>query len=725
VRSGHNDGAQTRLRSWVSVGLVVLASVAALVGGVTLYVREEIVSTPAFVDRASDALGQPTVQRVLSREIAVQLVEPAFPDVVAARPLIQAAVRLAIGSSPFQAAFRLAARHGHLLLFARRGGNSVFDIADAGSVVTSALRRLAPKVAREIPAKVDTVLLTLRRRSFAATTLRVADHVRRLGFWLPFVALALFAAAIAAAPDRRRAITRSGSALATAAIVLAVLLELARRYVLGHVLASGELQITDARGAVSEVWGAYFGDLMTWTLAFAAGGFLLAAASSSLLAPYSAGTLLRRARALVLGPKSPRGQAVRGALAAAIGIFAIVKPTLALRVVGVTGGILLVYFGIGEVLAVTAPARPRARTRLRRPPPRALVLGGLGAGTVIAGLVVAIVLTGAAASRAAAAGTCNGYAQLCSRRLDEVVFAGTHNSMSAADSPGWYIANQDRAINQQLSDGIRAFKISTHYGTLGQTGLVHTDILAEGDRLNRVAEKLVPSAREALQRLSRSLGRISGEVGRRDIWLCHTLCELGATQMVGFFQTIRRFLELNPTQVLVFFDEDYVSEQDLQAAFIRAGVFRYLARLTPGQPLPTLGELIRQHHNIVIFAQERTSGRYPWNPYAFDSWIEDTPLGAKRKAEFSCKLYRGHPGNPILMMNNWADIFPPRPGPNVPLVQKDFILARARQCQQQRGRYPNLILTDYYDRGDVVGAVNALNGVAGQRPAQVVPVPAQ
>jgi hypothetical protein len=714
-----------RLRSWVSVALVVLASVAALVAGVSLYAREEIISTPAFVDRASDALGQPTVQRVLSREIAVQLVEPALPDAVAARPLIQAAVRLAIGSSPFQAAFRLAARHGHLLLFARAGGNSVFDIADAGSVITSALRRLAPKVAKEIPAKVDTVLLTLRRRSFAATTLRVADHVRWLGLWLPFVALALFAAAIAAAPDRRRALTRSGFALASAAVVLAVLVELARRYVVGHVLASGELQIADARGAVSELWGAYFDDLMTWTLAFAAGGFVLAAASSSLLAPYSAGTLLRRARALVLGTKSPRGQAARGALAAAIGIFAIVKPTLALRVVGVSGGILLVYFGIGEVLAVTAPARPRGPARLRQPRPRTLLLGVLGAGTLIAGLVVAIVLTGAAASRAAAGGTCNGYAQLCNRRLDEVVFAGTHNAMSAADSPGWYIANQDRAINQQLSDGIRAFKISTHYGTLGQTGLVHTDILAEGDRLNRVAAKLVPSAREALQRLSRSLGRLSGEVGKRDIWLCHTLCELGATQMVGFFQTIRRFLELNPNQVLVFFDEDYVSEQDLQAAFIRAGVFRYLARLTPGQPLPTLGELIRQHHNIVLFAQERTSGRFPWNPYAFDDWIQDTPLGAKKKTEFSCKLYRGHPTNPILMMNNWADIFPPRPGPNVPLVQKDFLLARARQCQQQRGRYPNLILTDYYDRGDVVGAVNTLNGVAGQRLAQVVPVPAQ
>jgi hypothetical protein len=41
---------------------------------------------------------------------------------------------------------------------------------------------------------------------------------------------------------------------------------------------------------------------------------------------------------------------------------------------------------------------------------------------------------------------------------------------------------------------------------------------------------------------------------------------------------------------------------------------------------------------------------------------------------------------------------------------------------EQRGRYPNLILTDFYNRGNVVGAVNALNGVEGKRPAKVIPV---
>jgi hypothetical protein len=301
------------------------------------------------------------------------------------------------------------------------------------------------------------------------------------------------------------------------------------------------------------------------------------------------------------------------------------------------------------------------------------------------------------------------------------VFAGTHNSMSAADTRGWLIANQDRDEAQQLNDGIRLFKISTHYATADSSGFVHTDIAAEGQRLNRVASKLAPSARVALQRLSAALGRGSLSKGKRDIWLCHTLCELGATNMVKFLQVIKTFIQRNPHQVVILFDEDYVSERDLRDAFVRAGLFRYLARLQKNQPLPTLAQLISAHQNVVVFAQKPVSDHFPWNLDGF-TWIQDTPLGAKKPGQFTCELFRGRTSNPLLMMNNWADVFPPRASPNVPLVQKNFLLDRARQCVAERGKVPNLILTDYYNRGQVVEAVAELNGVAGETATKTSPV---
>src|SRR5438046_1856194 len=88
----------SRSRSVVSAVLVVLGSLTLLAGGLTLYVREEIVDTSAFSGRAVDAISEPGVKRVAAREIAVQLVEPGVPDLVAARPAIESGVSIALGT---------------------------------------------------------------------------------------------------------------------------------------------------------------------------------------------------------------------------------------------------------------------------------------------------------------------------------------------------------------------------------------------------------------------------------------------------------------------------------------------------------------------------------------------------------------------------------------------------------------------------------------------------
>ncbi len=43
-------------------------------------------------------------------------------------------------------------------------------------------------------------------------------------------------------------------------------------------------------------------------------------------------------------------------------------------------------------------------------------------------------------SEPTAGARCEGATALCQRRLNEVVFAGTHNSYAASDEPGWYFA---------------------------------------------------------------------------------------------------------------------------------------------------------------------------------------------------------------------------------------------------------------------------------------------
>jgi hypothetical protein len=708
----------SRTRSALSTALAIFAAVAVVVGGTCLYVRQQLLSSHAFAERTVAALGHEPVRRVVAREIVVQVIDRGSSDLIAARPVFTSVVDAIVATQQFRGLIRLAADQGHRLLF-DRGGNVAFSLADAGTVVISALRTLAPNIARKVPPGVDARLLDLRRQSFAVRTLRAADKIRTLGVVLPLLALALLALAVALAPRRRRAITRCAVALAVAGLAVFVDLALLRHNILANLFGAEELSNADVRAAAASLWDAYLGDLSSWALALAVLAAIVAAASANLLRAASVVDRLTRLRTRAWPPHTRAGQALIGGTALAVAVLLIAKPTLILDIVVVCAGALLAYFGIAQLLAAVGVAAERERLSLARiRGPIAAIAVSLG--VLIGGAAIALGVSGPSASRppALAQLTCNGYAQLCSRRIDQVVFAGTHNAMSAADSPGWLIANQARPIARQLDDGLRAFKISTHYAVGSAPGRIRTDIAAEGQRANRVSEKLTHQARAALQRLSGSIG-FGTTKGKPAVWLCHTLCELGATSMASFLATIAKFLKDNPGQVVILFDEDYVSERSLEQEFKRSGLYSHLAVLRDGQQMPTLGQLVRSQHNVLVFTQEPVSGRYPWDMYGF-GFIQDTPLGAVKPSQFSCKLYRGLPRNPLLMMNNWADVFPPRRSPNLPLTKRAFILRRARQCEAQRHHIPNLILSDFYDSGDVVGAARILNGLGDQPPAPIV-----
>lgn len=702
------------------MALAILAAAALVLGGGCLYAREELLNSKRFADRTVSALSSDAVRRVVAREIVTQGIDRAHPDLLAARPVITSIVEAVVGTSQFRGVARRAAEGAHRLLF-HRDSNVVLSIADAGTVVISALRTLAPNLASQIPPQVDARLLDLHKRSFAVSTLRAADRIRTLALVLPLLAFVLLALSVLIANRRRAAITRCALALAVVGVAVFADLALLRHNILVHLFGAEELSNGEVRAAAGALWDSYLGDLSHWALGLAIAGAILAAVSARVVRPYAASAEVARLRRALWPMRTRATQVLIGCATLILGVLMIVRPTLVIDSAAVLCGVALLYLGAGELLSGLGAAPVQERPTLARARFSLVVVAGSLA-ALIGGPAIALATDGGSDSRppTLAPLACNGYAQLCSRRVDQVVFAGTHNSMSAADSPGWLIANQSRDIAQQLNDGIRAFKISTHYGISDGRGHVLTDLAASGERVNRVSENLSPEGRAALQRLSASIGFGSPQ-GKPSVWLCHTQCEVGATSMSSFLGTVARFLKDNPAQVLIFFDEDYVSEDSLEAEFKRAGLLSRLEVLTPGQPLPTLGALVASQHNVLVFAQEPVSGKHPWDMPGFD-WIQDTPLGAVKPSQFNCRVYRGRSSNPLLMMNNWADVFPPRRGPNLALNKRAFILQRARQCEAERHQIPNVILFDFYDSGDVIAAVATLNGLGGEPPAPVVPV---
>jgi hypothetical protein len=303
--------------------------------------------------------------------------------------------------------------------------------------------------------------------------------------------------------------------------------------------------------------------------------------------------------------------------------------------------------------------------------------------------------------------SCNGSSALCSRPLNEVIFPGTHNSFAASDQPGWYFASQTYPITRQLQDGIRAFLIDIHYGVYDPaTGRVRTDLTAEGSDRNKVAQQLPASALRVADRVAGGIG-LGTLTGKPEPYLCHTLCELGAERLDRELDGIAKFLREHVDQVLVLIVEDYVPPSTIQQAFDSAGLRPYVATLKLHAPLPTLGEMIKRGHRLLVFA-EVEGGSPPWYMPAF-GFIQDTPLGAVHPGQLSCTRYRGTADSPMLLLNHWIPPFPPSPTVNAQIGRAAVLRARILRCTGERHTSGAIVAVDFYQRTAVVKVAQELN----------------
>lgn len=299
----------------------------------------------------------------------------------------------------------------------------------------------------------------------------------------------------------------------------------------------------------------------------------------------------------------------------------------------------------------------------------------------------------APAAASAADEPCNGAVELCSRTLDQVVLPGTHNSMSASEL-GWSIPNQTYSISHQLDMGVRAFLYDTHYGA--------------------------PNGQGQIVGISKSDGRLV----HAHTYLCHELCQLGATDLTEELHRIAEWLAANPREVLTFINEDGISPEDYATAVTDSGLLPYVYTGSVSS-YPTLGQMIDSNQRVVMFAEQESAG-VSWYHNAYDGNVMETPytflaneanpdggLNDPAQLNDTCRPNRGSDPSPLFLMNHWASNnggigFPEKASLS---NARNVIVDRARACETRRGKLPNIIAVDFFGQGDLIGAVRELNGV--------------
>ncbi len=690
-------------------GAILLAA-----GMIHLYAERVVYDARTFGERAALSLGDPRVAGFVAERVADQAIAQRR-DLMAYRPLIVGSARAIVSSVPFRAGFARAAQSAHAALFSEGTQRLALSVPDFGVFVRSALAH-DPSIAAKIPPGLRGRLMVGPSGKVAGAFVRIAQmghKFRRRAYIAIGLGSLLLTLGIALPSQRRKALLAGGSALAAVALVLFFLPPITRTAL------TVSMKQAELRPVAAGVWDAFFGGLRLWALVLAGIGVVLAAAASSFAPHMEVEQVARRVwdRLKKPAPTWP-GEVGRAVLLTGLGLLAAFRPTATLQGLMVIAGALLAFEGLRELFVLLPPRLQEAARQAEQPGGalpkwenvRVLVhyaAVGLIVAALVGGAVFFMRSPEALPRTPAVTDACNGDRALCDRRLDEVVFPAAHNSMSAAEFPGWMFPNQEEGSVSLLGHGIRALLFDVHYGTpIGSA--VKTEVSDEKAARAKFEKAIGKEAVDAAMRIH---ARLTGTpTGPRGPYLCHGFCELGALSFVTMLEGVRDFLVQNPGEVVIFVIEDYVSPGDIEAAFRQAELDRFVYRGPVTPPFPTLREMIDSDQRLVVLGENDATG-VAWYHPAFES-IQETPYTFHTVQDFNCKPNRGGATAPLFQINHWIETTPtPKPSNAAIVNAHDFLLARARQCQKERGRLPNILAVDFAMTGDVVAVAAEMNGV--------------
>ena len=683
--------------------LISLGVLALSLGAVSSVMRRALFRSDNFADHVAASLEDPRVAAFMAERTTDAILKEQ-PDLTAFRPIVLATAQGTVASAPFRALLRTATRTAHASLFSDVGREVIVSVPDVGVLMRSALANASPALAEKIPPRVTGIVASIGASGVDRMVLRLGRAARRMA-WLAF-GLSLGGAiavlgGVVLAPSRRHAMVRLGLDLVVAGVTLFLLVPAGRALI-------GLLPYPDlARGALAGLWDAFMSSLRIWGLSLGGSGLVVAAAGRSLIDRAHPRARLRELLTrLDLPTGNPRAELVRGVVLLAAGIVAVLRPAAAAALVIVVLGAILAFEGLRRIFVVALRAAPEPDTTPVGSSSALMRVAVVLAGAAL--FVLGIALAGRSPTRLVSrpSDACNGLPELCDRRLDEVVFPTTHNSMSAADISNWLFPQQEKGLRGQLDDGIRGLLVDVHYGIPVQ-GRVKTDLDRELGSRAKLDQAVGVEGLDAAMRIrDRLTGKPEGPSGP---YLCHGFCELGATAFVSALARIREFLVENPDEVLVLTLEDYVAPLDIAAAFAESGLDGLVYRGAVTPPWPTLREMIHGQKRVLVLTESGRVG-VPWLYPAYEGVMQETPYSFKQPSDLSCAANRGGTTGSLFLMNNWIDTTPaPKPSNAAIVNAKDALLGRAQQCLTERGRLPNLLAVDFYKTGALFEVARALN----------------
>lgn len=669
------------------------------------YTARTFFEAGTFATRMSDGLAQPEIARIVADEVADQIIA-IRRDLVAFRPLIHGSLESVVRSHAFRALVRKAIKESHQTVISETGTSITLTLNDAEVIVHSALTKF-PEIAEKLPPGSLEVLG--KQRSWPggkvlAQILRIEKELRLRAIFLFGLGLVTGAAGLALARDRARFLLQCAIAMTSLAFLVGI------TAMFGGPLFARLADSVHLQRLISGLWPAFVGPLALRMWVLCGMGLVVVAGVTSTLNQIKFSNITRVLRWLSGQTPSNRWLAMlRAFVVVALSVVIFFNPVTTAVIIVAAAAVVAFFMGVQEIFLLVGELEPRETV--------VKTVSSGGHGRKVTSVVLVLASIGAGAWWLVAqdgtpppqlvVDSCNGYPELCDRRLNEVVIPTTHNSMSGGDISNWMFPNQEKGVAAQLAAGIRGFMLDVHYGVpVGQE--IKTLLIDEANARATYEEVLGKEGVDAAMRIRDRL--VGKETGERDVYLAHGFCELGNSLFTDVLEQMHVFLMMNPGEIIVIIIQDEgVTPQDVAKCFEKSGLLRLVYKDTAAPPWPTLREMVDSDQRVLVLGEHVTEG-VDWYHPAFEV-CQETPYRFLNPSEISNEPNRGGTSGSLLLMNNWIETAPAALPSNADIVNAyDFLLERAVNCQDERGMLINFLAVDFYRTGDLLRVVDKLNG---------------
>jgi hypothetical protein len=189
--------------------LVVLGAFLLLLSSFGWWANRYFLDSDRFSHKATQILDQTDVQDALAFAIAQQISQQSGHNLSLAEPVIQSIVREIVGSDAFQGIFDAAVLRAHRAVVDGGARRLVLDLSESVDNVRSALRPIAPNLAKKIP-KGETVEVTILSKTQLDTVYSVTNLVKKGVVGITIVSLLFLAGGVALSTRRWRTLALAG-----------------------------------------------------------------------------------------------------------------------------------------------------------------------------------------------------------------------------------------------------------------------------------------------------------------------------------------------------------------------------------------------------------------------------------------------------------------------------------------------------------------------------------